>query len=169
MNHYFRILEKLYRAQILAKYAKNGCKKHGFLLYLLEWDMACDPSLLKLDNNLSFPHKPRLIPEKKFWRVHFQPPVFFEPSFFFCTATLYRKKSWAQKKPGAENEPSRTFFLGSAWDHGGMIDYSLTFTKRGRKPYVTLTGKGGSHVFWSHICHFWLKFLRVIFFSEIEK
>ena len=55
-----------------------------------------------------------------------------------------------------------------------MIDYSLTFTKRGRKPYVTLTGKGGSHFFWSHICHFWLKFLRVIFFpksknNDIEK
>ena len=32
----------------------------------------------------------------------------------------------------------KTFFLESAWNHGGMIDYSLTFTKRGRKPYPSL-------------------------------
>ena len=90
-------------------------------------------------------------------------------AFFSVQRRCIEKKTELKKKPGAENEPSRTFFLGSAWDHGGMIDYSLTFTKRGRKPYLILTGKGGGHVFLSHICHFWLKFLRVIFFSEIEK
>ena len=41
-----------------------------------------------------------------------------------------------------------------------MIDYSLTFTKRGRKPYLTLKGKGGIHVFCSHFLHNRLKFLR---------
>ena len=44
--------------------------------------MACDPSLLKLGYNLSIPYGPRLIPEKKFFWVHFGVRVFFLPGFF---------------------------------------------------------------------------------------
>ena len=50
------------------------------------------------------------------------------------------KKAWEKKKAGGKMS-KKTFFLESAWNHGGMIDYSLTFTKRGRKPYLSLICK----------------------------
>ena len=52
--------------------------------------MACDPSLLKLGYNLSIPYGPRLIPEKKFFWVHFGVRVFFLPGFFLRS----HFKSW---------------------------------------------------------------------------
>ena len=57
------------------------------------------------------------------------------------------KKMSGTKKTRAQKWPSRTFFLGSAWDYGGMIDYSLTFTKRGWKPYLTLTDREIYNIF----------------------
>ena len=38
-------------------------------------------------------------------------------------------------------------FLRSARDYGGIIDYGLTFTKRGRKPYLTLIDREIYHLF----------------------
>ena len=51
------------------------------------------------------------------------------------------KKSLGEKKNLGGKMSKKTFFLESAWNHGGMIDYGLTFTKRGRKPYLSLIGK----------------------------
>ena len=39
------------------------------------------------------------------------------------------------------------FFLGPARDYGGIIDYGLTFTKRGCKPYLTITHKEVCHIY----------------------
>ena len=57
------------------------------------------------------------------------------------------EKNPGAKKHGRQNEPQKTFFLGSARDYGGMIDYGLTFTKRGRKPYLTLIHREMYHIF----------------------
>ena len=151
--------------------------------------MVCDPSLWKLDYNLSFPYGYRLIPEKKFLPLIFRPRFFFLPGFFSganfeflnifeirlrffsviknkpgqqrCPGLFLRteknlsliwkifrdsksapeKKAGEKKKTWGEKWGVKTFFLGSAYNHGGMIDYSLTFTKRGHKPYLSLIGK----------------------------
>ena len=47
-----------------------------------------------------------------------------------------------------------------------MIDYDLTFTKRGHKPYLTLKAKGQIHDFCRHFLHNWLIFFWANFFPK---
>ena len=50
-----------------------------------------------------------------------------------------------------------------------MIDYGLTFTKRGRKAYLALTGKELRHFFCSHFLHLLEIFLPDIIFPKFKK